>query len=70
MPQPYALFHDTRTDTVYRVAADGQSKVAVGSEDVLIADQFNLDQHGYDAEIIPAADPFTQAWLDSVPRVG
>ena len=69
MSQPYALFRDTRTDTVYRVAADGQSKCAT-SGNALVIDQINLQNHGYDASLIVAGDEYTQAWLDSVPRVG
>lgn len=69
MSQPYALFRDSRDFAIYRVAADGQSKVLT-SGNAAVVDQVNLrDNHGVaDADLILAADnDFLHAWLDSVP---
>lgn len=63
---PYALFHDTRDDKTYRVAADGQSKVET-SGNALLIDKINLQNNGFASTTLEAGEEYTQAWLDSVP---
>lgn len=66
MQQPYALFRDSRTGSVFAVAADRQSKILVAGG-ALAVDQLNLQQHGYSGAILDANVNVLHEWLDTIP---
>lgn len=63
---PYALVRD-RFDHVWRVAADGQSRVEIDDE-IAEVDVDLLDFGGYYHLIVDAKSGALADWLDSVPE--